>query len=136
VLVLSLCLLLFWSGHPEFPILIVMPLSVVAALVVWHLYYRHALEKAGRRLLAAHGRVALGAHSLTISPEGIREERPHGSVAHRWSAVDDMGTTKDHIFVSVGGDGIYVVPRRSLEALADASFLQELGAFRQMYGKG
>jgi hypothetical protein len=90
-------------------------------LTLWSLLYLWSFQRASRILIARSAEVASGHHRLTLSERGVHEQRPQGEISHHWSAVTAVHDQPAHIFIAVGPDGHYVVPKRAFPTLAAAA---------------
>lgn len=111
------------------------PLTIygLVALGVWTGQYfvlrRHPRGADLTRTVVANA--ALGNHFMRTTSKGVLELRPQGESLHYWKAVVGVHEQPEHVFISVGADGYYVVPKRSfLDGDAVATFLAEVEAHR------
>jgi len=64
---------------------------------------------------------------LLLKDDGIQASTELGSAFYAWPSISDIVQTKTHYFVRKGGATVIAMPRRALDANADASqFLLDL----------
>ena len=97
-----------------------LPIALLAASVIASLTYWYMLKRADTAFVAAHHDVATGTHEMTLTEEGIHEERPYGAVFHRWTVVEDVVDGPEHVFIRLGRHGTYIIPKRGSPAEASA----------------
>ncbi|MEX1231431.1 MAG: YcxB family protein [Planctomycetaceae bacterium] len=90
-------------------------------------YVRWRTRQMSRRLLTEGTNAGFyGACDLAIDSEGLTESRPSGSTSRKWTSVERIVTTPQHLFVYTSGIEAFVVPRRAFgtdsefNAFADA----------------
>ena len=96
------------------------PIALVGGFLLVSLTYWYMLRRADRTFVAAHHEIATGPHQMTLSEEGIYEERPQGHVFHRWAVVEDVVDWPDQVFIRLGRHGTYIIPKRGATAEASA----------------
>ena len=105
-----------------------------AQLGVWTILYAVALWTSIGRSARHFACVATGRHVLSLSEGGIHEVRPQGDVTHVWSAVTELYDEPKHIFIAVGADGHYIIPKRSFVAGGEAEFVARVCELRRKAG--
>jgi len=90
----------------------ILAFKTVPSLRRWLLLRRLAKSKDGDTHGPSRMRVAL-------SPEGLSHESPDCSVRHRWSGIQGVAKTKDHLFIFIDSSHAYVVPRRAFQSAGD-----------------
>jgi YcxB-like protein len=104
--------------------LLALPILSAIVVVVWSLTYRWMLKHADHTFVAARRGSATGPHKMTLTPEGVHEDRPQGTVFHRWGVVKSVLDWPDHLFIHLGNDGTYVIPKRDLAPAEASLFLK------------
>lgn len=95
------------------PVLLgILAFKTVPSLRRWLLLRRLAKSKDGD----THGSSRM---RLALSPEGISQETPGFSGRHRWSGIQGVAKTKDHLFIFIDSSHAYVVPRRAFQSAGD-----------------
>ena len=102
--------------------LVALPILLGITFVLWTPFYLYLLRRADGRVVALRHESATGGHEMTLTAEGIQEVRPQGTVFHRWAFVNDVCDRPTHLFILVGQDGTYVVPKRDLSIEDRVSF--------------
>jgi hypothetical protein len=77
-------------------------------------YIKWRMRHLSKRLLS-EGRSTgfYGNCTMSINEDGIRESKESGESTRRWSAVESLIITADHLFVYTSGVEAFVVPRRA-----------------------
>ncbi|HNR31975.1 MAG TPA: YcxB family protein [Candidatus Hydrogenedentes bacterium] len=63
----------------------------------------------------------LGHTIMTIAPDRITIENPHGRGVMNWDGVQDVAETPDHIFLVTGHLRAFIIPKRAFADHADAA---------------
>jgi hypothetical protein len=109
-----------WAVRRDVP-LVAIPILLAAVFVVYTPFYLYLLRRADARCVATWRETAAGAHEMTLSDEGVHEVRPQGTMSHRWAFVQDICDRPEHLFILVGQNGTYTVPKRDLSVQDRAS---------------
>ncbi len=64
-----------------------------------------------------------GRCEMTLDTDGIRESKASGECTRKWSAVDKVVFTNNHVFVYLSGVEAFVIPRRALDDDAFCDFV-------------
>lgn len=118
-------------------LLMAMGLGVwVALMFLWAVLYPSLLRRSLRRAIARNfgkGRDNLiGRHEISITPRGLTDTADVGQSAARWSAVEYVAFTDQHLFVLVRGAGLHIVPRRAfVDEAAFRQFAETARAFHR-----
>ena len=79
-------------------------------------YVRWRTKQLSRRLLSEGKNAGIyGECELAIDADGLTESRPSGYTVRKWSSVEQISMTPQHLFVYTSGIEAFVVPRRAFE---------------------
>ena len=119
----SICVLAMVATWPN-DIRDAFPFSIITVFLV--VYVAHLLvydrpRSAVKRLIAKpHGKRMLGPVRLEISPNEIRSQSNFGTSEISWTAVDALAATPEYLFLFVGENEAFIVPRRAFQS--DSAF--------------
>lgn len=104
-------------------------LLVLFPLLIWYRMRRTAAQGAGWG----------GEHSISITPEGIREKTDQGEGTRNWSAIKTIGQDKYSLYLVVNASSrslvlATIIPRRAFATLQDAEMF--LSQARQYWMSG
>lgn len=113
-----------WPGGALWPIPAAAALGFgvglpIAWVVAW-LGERSSARLVARMAWAAARRDGLvGPQRVELTPQGLRTTSPKGETLTRWSGVQEVVRTQDHVFVFVTRNTAFMAPRRAFPS-ADA----------------
>lgn len=83
-------------------------------------YMRWQTRQMSNRLLREGKNSRFYGHcELTIDSDGLTETRPSGVTTRKWSAVERVAVTPQHLFIFTSGTEAYVVPRLAFQTEAE-----------------
>ncbi len=62
----------------------------------------------------------LGPRRVTLTPEAVRSEGPHTDERFRWTAIERVLETENHLYFYIASARSHVIPRRAFAS--DAEF--------------
>jgi hypothetical protein len=102
-------------------VFVTLVLVAVPCTIAWRAYIRsYYLGPPNATRGSNRTGTGLGAHTMWIDENGIREAGPIREVQHRWSAVGGVYETPKLLILPVGLSGQYVVPKRAFSTEAEA----------------
>jgi len=66
-------------------------------------------------LLPSQNRTFFTDHTLTLGPDGLREQTEFNDTHHTWAAIQKVARTRGHLFLYVSQNGAHVIPRRAVQ---------------------
>jgi hypothetical protein len=116
-------LILFFSDEWFSVYFFIMSLAIIAGMFFIKSQYKNNLVKRVKKLYGSNiGKNSyIGKHSLSITPETIKDIHESSESTVRWDIIYGIGTTNDNIFIVLNpSTSAFIVPRK---AFADeASF--------------
>jgi hypothetical protein len=105
--------------------------GVIAIVNLLYLILRRNIIRMITRMDYSQGQNRLtGRHKLSIAPDEVTDITDAGESKAHWSAVKNVVSTKQHLFILVRGSGPYIVPRR---AFNDESEYRQFGDEAKAY---
>ena len=89
---------------------------------------RDQRRKAIRKLYSQTPDTALGPQTMSLGPEGLDIASPNGDSHLRWSAVQRVALTHDHVFIFLGPLKAVILPLHQLDVSVRTEVLASLTA--------
>jgi hypothetical protein len=94
------------------PALVVVGFLCLVYLLLFPGLRRRGIKKQVRRLIAEGKNAGIfGQHRISITPQEVREVLSVGDSSRRWSAIERIAETDDHVFIYISALSAYIIPK-------------------------
>ncbi len=106
-------------------------------LVMFPLLHKRSISRQLRALWREGGNASvLGDHRIEIMPDGICQTNNSGLTQRKWSAIEKVSISDDHVFLYLSAASAFIIPKRSFTDQAQlTAFLDELDRHRRAAGE-
>lgn len=92
-------------------------LGIAAALGLWKFFIPRVIKRDVKKLFnkilqEQKHQLTLGRRTIEFSPDGLTLKTSRNERHLEWAAVEDIVSTKEHIFIIIGAAKAYIIPKR------------------------